>query len=132
MRGIAQPRNEPRFASVPFRGDKAARFSRPPLSVLGGSGRSALRRSERLTLQQLQRLLELEVLVRGELERSRRLVLALGRRLGAGALRLVGLAVLFLAVDEGLFQIALAKPPRGRRSGILAHDIGDDSLRLDR
>src|SRR5712692_4296994 len=132
MDGGNCPRNELRFASVRFRGDKAARFSRPPLSILGGSGRSALRRSERLTLQQLERLLELEVLVRGELERSRRLVLALGRRLGAGALRLVGPAVLFLLVDEVLFQIRLAQPPRGRRSGILDHDIGDDALRLDR
>src|SRR5258708_39707732 len=105
------PRNERRRAPTRFRGDKAARFSRPPLSILGGRGRCALRRSERLTLQQLERLLELEVLVRGELERSRRLVIALGRGPSAGPQRLVGLAVLFLLVDEVLFQICLAQPP---------------------
>src|SRR5437773_4522593 len=127
-----RPRNELRFASVPFRGDKAARFFASALSILGGCGRRALRGGERHALQQLERLLELEVLFRGELERCGRLFFRIDRWFCAGALRFLGLGFPLLLVEEMLFQIGFTQASRGGRRGILDQDVGHDAFGLDR
>src|SRR5581483_900118 len=94
----------------------------------------ALRGGERLALQELQRLLELEVLVRGELERCRGLVVVRAG-LAGGARSLVAvqlLDALVLVVEQVLLEIHLAQAPGGGRGGILDHEVGLDALRLDR
>src|SRR5438132_873571 len=131
INGHTGSRDEPRAASVPSRGDKAAR-SASALSILDRRGRRALRGGERHALQELERLLELEVLFRGEFERRRRFFFRIGRRFCAGALRFLRLGFPLLVVEEMLFQIGFAQAPRGRRRGILDEDVGHDAFGLDR
>src|SRR5262252_3842561 len=108
------------------------RRGRPPRSVLGRRGRCALRRGERLTLQILDRLLELEVLVGGEFEGRRRLLVGVDGGLGARFLRLFRRPTLVLVVEQVLLQVGFAQSSRGRRRGILDDDVRRNPFRLDR
>src|SRR6267378_3780101 len=75
-------------------------FRASALSILGGRGRCALRGGERHTLQELERLLELEVLFRGELERRRGFFFGIRRRFCTGPLRFLRLDLPLLVVEE--------------------------------
>src|SRR5439155_10422487 len=108
INGHTGSRDEPRAASVPSRGDKAAR-SASALSILDRRGRRALRGGERHALQELERLLELEVLFRGELERRRRFFFRVDRWFCTGTLRFIGLGFSLLVVEEMFFQIGFTQ-----------------------
>src|SRR5207247_4573756 len=107
IRGHRRPRDEPRSASVPSRGDKAS-----ALSVLGRCGRRALRGGERHALQELERLLELQVLLRDDLERRRRFFFRTDLWFCTSMLRSIGRGFSLLVVEEMLFQIGFTQASR--------------------